>query len=230
MLEAAHWQAEGEVPSAAARAMAELCRTYWYPLYAYVRRCGHDAPEAEDLTQEFFARLLAKDALAHVSRNKGKFRSFLLASLKHFLANQWDRSQALKRGGGRAILSLDTRAAETRYGLEPTHDLTPEKIYDRQWAMTLLNQVLQQLQAEFAALGEQNVFDELKGVFGAADPQEGYARIGTRLNMSEGAAKVAVHRLRRRYRKLLRERIAQTVAGPDEIDEEIRQLFSAFER
>ena len=212
----------------AAEAMAELCRVYWYPLYAYVRRRGHDTHEAEDLTQEFFLRLLAKDSLASVDREKGKFRAFLLASLKNFLANQWDRRQAKKRGGGQTVLPLDTLDAESRYRLEPSHNLTPERLFERQWAMTVLDQVLARLQAEFAAGGKQTLFDRLKQFLTAARGSVGYAPIAAELNMSEGAVKVAVHRLRRRYRELLRDEIAQTVANPEEIDEEIRYLLSCL--
>ena len=146
----------------AGRALEELCRAYWYPLYAYVRRRGYDVHEAEDLTQEFFARLLAKHYLADVDRTKGKFRSFLLASLKHFLANEWDRAHAAKRGGGQPLLSLATRTAETRYRSEPADELDPEKLLERQWALALLDQVLDRLQAESVADGKGEQFDQLK--------------------------------------------------------------------
>lgn len=212
----------------AGRALEELCRTYWYPLYAYVRGRGHSPHEAEDLTQEFFARLLAKDYLADVDREKGKFRSFLLASLKHFLANEWDRARAAKRGGGRPHLSLDTQMAETRYRSEPANDLIPEKLLDRQWALALLDQVLARLQAEFVADGKKKQFDELKLLLTEGKGATSYAEVAARLGTTEGAAKVAVHRLRRRYRELLREEISHTVAAPAEIEEEIRHLFAAF--
>ena len=217
--------ARGEPSPRAADAMAELCRTYWYPLYAYVRRRGHETSEAEDLTQEFFARLLAKDYLAGVDPEKGKFRAFLLASLKHFLMNEWDRSRAQKRGGGKPLVSLDALSAEGRYRLEPAHNLTAERLFERQWALTVLEQVLARLQAEWASHGRQAIFDALKGsLTGAAEA--GYAEIGDGLAMTEAAVKVAAHRLRRRYRELLREEIAQTVASPEEIDDEIRYLLS----
>jgi RNA polymerase sigma-70 factor (ECF subfamily) len=214
----------------AGRALEELCRAYWYPLYAYVRRRGYDVHEAEDLTQEFFARLLAKNYLADVDRTKGKFRSFLLASLKHFLANEWDRAHAAKRGGGRPVLSLDMQTAETRYRSEPADELTPEKLLERQWALALLDQVLDRLQAEFAADGKLAVFDQLKAFLTEGKGATSYAAIATKLQTTEGAVKVTVHRLRRRYRELLREEISHTVATPVEIEEEIRHLFAAFSR
>lgn len=221
--------ARGSVSPCAAEAMAELCRIYWYPLYAYVRRRGSDAHEAEDLTQEFFLRLLAKNYLAAVDREKGKFRAFLLASLKHFLANEWGRSQAQKRGGGQVIIPLDTLSAESRYRLEPWHDLNPEKLYERQWALTVLEQVLGRLQAESLALnGNQAVFERLKQFLTGGRESASYAQVAAELEMTEGAVKTAVHRLRRRYRQLLREEIAQTVAGPEEIDDEIRYLLSCL--
>jgi RNA polymerase sigma-70 factor (ECF subfamily) len=211
----------GESPQAA-RALDELCRIYWYPLYAYVRRCGHEAREAEDLTQEFFARLLAKNYLADVQREKGKFRSFLLASLKHFLANEWDRARAQKRGGQHTHLSLDT--AETRYRAEPTDELSADKLLDRQWAIALLDQVLNRLGAETDA----KQFDALKPFLTADKDAIPYGEVAGKLGTTEGAVKVAVHRLRKRYRQLLREEIAHTVAGPAEVEEEIRHLFAAF--
>lgn len=210
----------------AAEALAELCRTYWYPLYAYIRRRGHTTHAAEDLTQEFFARLLAQDFLAGVAREKGKFRSFLLAALKHFLANEWDRAQSQKRGGGRRLIPLDALSAESRYRQEPADTLTPEKLFERQWAATLLEQTLARLQAEFAAEGKLTQFEALKGYLTTDAPSSSYADVGEKLALSAGAVKVAVHRLRRRYRELLRSEIAQTVADPADVDEEIRHLLA----
>jgi RNA polymerase sigma factor (sigma-70 family) len=212
----------------AGRALEELCRTYWYPLYAYVRRCGHSPHEAEDLTQEFFARLLARNYLADVDREKGKFRSFLLASLKHFLANEWDRAQTQKRGGKHQHVSFDIHAAEIRYQQEPSNDLTAEKLLDRQWALALLDRVLIRLQAEFVTDGKGKQFEQLRTFLTEGKGATSYAVVAAKLDTTEGAAKVAVHRLRRRYRELLREEIAHTVADPANIDEEIRQLFAAF--
>ena len=212
----------------AGRALEELCRAYWYPLYAYVRRRGYDVHDAEDLTQEFFARLLAKHYLADVDRTKGKFRSFLLASLKHFLANEWDRAHAAKRGGGQPLLSLDTQKAETRYRSEPADELTAEKLLDRQWALALLDQVLDRLQAEFVADGKAEQFDQLKMFLTEGKGTTSYAAVATKLQTTEGAIKVGVHRLRRRYRELLREEISHTVATSAEIEDEMRHLFAAF--
>jgi RNA polymerase sigma factor (sigma-70 family) len=220
--------ARGDVTPRSREAMEELCRLYWYPLYAYVRRRGHEAHEAEDLTQEFFLRLLAKNYLADLDPQKGKFRAFLLTSLKHFLANEWDRTHAQKRGGREVVISLDALKAESRYQLEPAHDLTPEKLFERQWALAVLDQVLVRLQAEFAAEGKQTVFDQLKPFLAAGRQAGGHAEAAARLGMTEGAVKTAVHRLRRRYRQLLREEIAQTVADPEEIDEEIRYLLACL--
>ena len=210
----------------AGRALEELCRLYWYPLYAYVRRRGYESHEAEDLTQDFFARLLAKNYLADVDRAKGKFRSFLLVSLKHFLANEWDRAQAEKRGGGHTIISLD---AETRYRQEPKDELSADKLLDRQWAIALLDQVLDRLGAEYGDAGKIEVFEQLKVTLTGASAAIPYAAVAVKLGTTEGAVKVAAHRLRQRYRKLLREEIAHTVASPAEVDEEIRHLFAAFQ-
>lgn len=229
---ATHWTvvvaAGQEASPQARRALEELCRTYWYPLYAYVRRRGFESHEAEDLTQEFFARLLAKNYLANVDRQKGKFRSFLLASLKHFLANEWDRAQAQKRGGQHTHISLDARAAETRYQSEPSDELSADKLLDRQWAVALLDQVLAQLGAEYAAAGKEELFEQLKGSLTGTKDSIPYTTVAAKLGTTEGAVKVAGHRLRQRYRKMLRQEIAHTVASPAEIDEEIRHLFTAF--
>ncbi|HEV3304183.1 MAG TPA: sigma-70 family RNA polymerase sigma factor [Planctomycetaceae bacterium] len=209
-------------------ALATLCENYWYPLYAYVRRRGHDADEAQDFTQTFFARLLEKNDLAAADPARGRFRSFLLASLKHFLANEWDRARAVKRGGGRAVLSIDFGTAEERYRAEPSHDLTPEKIFERRWALVLLENVLARLHDESARAGKTDSFDRLKGFLTGEQPAITYGQLAAELNTSEGALKVAVHRLRRRYRELLRAEIEETVADAQEIDQEIRDLFSAL--
>lgn len=208
-------------------ALTELCQIYWYPLYAFVRRSGYSAPNAEDMTQEFFTRLLSKDCLARVDRTKGRFRSFLLASMKHFLANQRDRAQARKRGGGKRIIPLDAIDAESRYDLASANQLTPEKIYDRQWAMTLLGEVLETLRQEMFSAGKACHFNELRNFLTRSEKICLYAQAAANLHMTEGAVKVTVYRLRRRYRELLREHIAQTVANLDEVDDEIRHLFSA---
>jgi RNA polymerase sigma factor (sigma-70 family) len=211
----------------ASQALATLCENYWFPLYAFVRRAGYSAEDAQDLTQEFFARLLAQRFLTNVDRQKGRFRSFLLATLKHFLADQWDRDHAQKRGGRQTIISFDSLDAETRYRLEPASNLTPEKMFEKQWALSLLEQVLSRLHAEMVALGNSELFEALKDALTGVRSGT-YAALGAELGMSEGAVKVAAHRLRRRYRDLLREEIAQTVASAEEIDEEIRYLLSCL--
>jgi len=211
-----------------ATALATLCETYWYPLYVFVRRRGRDADDAQDLVQAFFARLLEKNDLAAAGRERGKFRSFLLTSLKHFLANEWDRQRAQKRGGGQPLLSIDFGTADDRYRAEPSHDLTAEKVFERRWAMVLLANVLARLQQEFVQAGKSDTFDHLKIFLTGEQPALTYGQLGAELAMNEGAVKVAVHRLRRRYRDLLRDEIGQTLADPEEIDQEIRDLFAAI--
>jgi RNA polymerase sigma-70 factor (ECF subfamily) len=226
-----HWSlvlaARDRAEPGAADALASLCGLYWYPLYAYVRRRGHGADEAHDLTQEFFARLLEKDYLADVDRDRGKFRAFLAAACNHFLANEHDRARAKKRGGGRRVLSLGAADAEGRYRAEPADDLTPEKLFERRWALALLQQVMTRLRDEFEAKGKGRLFDRLRG-FLVGEKGGGYRRAADELGLSEGAVKVAVHRLRQRYRALLREEIGRTVATPEQVEEEVRELFAAL--
>jgi RNA polymerase sigma factor (sigma-70 family) len=209
-------------------ALAALCQRYWLPLYAYVRRRVPDGAEAEDLTQEFFARLLEKKALGRASPERGRFRSFLLAALKNFLANAWDRANAQKRGGRRGRLSLDFDAGASRLRLEPAHDLTPERAYERRWALTLLELVVGRLQGEFTAAGKARQFELLKGAITAGGHTLAWGAVAAELGVSEEAARQAAHRLRKRYRELLRDEIAQTVAGPADVEEEIRCLFEAL--
>jgi RNA polymerase sigma-70 factor (ECF subfamily) len=211
-------------------ALAALARTYWYPLYAFIRRQGHPADQAQDLTQEFFTRLLEKDALGRVDQSRGRFRSFLLAACKNFLANEHDRARAQKRGGGRTFVSIDFRDAESQYSLEPTHNLTAERLFERRWALALLHDVLYRLREEFAARGKEQLFEGLRHHLVADSASTPYARSAAALGMTEGAFKVAVHRLRQRYRELLREAIAQTLEtdAPEDVEEEIRQLFQAL--
>jgi len=209
-------------------ALEELCRTYWYPLYAYVRRQGHSKEDAEDLTQAFFARFLAKNYLEKLSSEKGKFRAFLLASLKHFLANEWDRAGRQKRGGGVAPLSLDWQDADTRFQIDPADRLSPDKLYDRAWAVTLLERVIALLAEENAAEAKARLFERLRPFLVAGSSGIPYAQAAAQLGMTEGAVRVAVHRLRRRYRELLRQEIGQTLAQPERIEEEIQALFRAF--
>ena len=215
--------------STGARASLEkLCRTYWHPIYAFVRRQGHGPHDAQDLTQEFFARLLEKNAIGEVDPDRGRFRSFLLAALKHFLANEWDKARAQKRGGGQVLIPIDAQSAETSCGVDPADHLTADKIFERRWALTLLDVVLQRLQEEYATDGKALLFEQFKPTLTEASRSVPYAEIASRLNMSEGAVKVAVHRLRKRYRELLRAEIADTVAGLDEVEDEVRQLFAAL--
>jgi len=227
-----HWSvvvAAGRGDSTQARtALEKLCRTYWPPIYAFVRRQGHAPHDAQDLTQEFFARLLAKKSLADVDRAKGRFRSFLLASLKHFLANEWDKARAEKRGGGQTLIPIDVHDAETSYGVDPADKLTAERVFEHRWALTLLDLVLQRLREEYVTDSKEKLFEQLKITLTEASRSVPYAEIAARLEMTEGAVKVAVHRLRQRYRELLRAEIADTVAGPGEVEEEIRALFSAL--
>ena len=226
-----HWSvvlaaANEETPEAAA-ALERLCRTYWYPLYAYVRREGHSPADAQDLTQEFFARLLARNSLAQVAPEKGKFRAFLLAAMRHFLSDQRDRVRAAKRGGGVEILSLDAQKAEERYRLEPVDRLDAEKIYERRWAMTLLKQALDRLREESEAAGKAAWFDRLRS-FVAGDSDVTSDKAAKELGLAAGTLRGAVHRLRVRYRALVREEIAHTVADPSEIEEEIRYLITVM--
>ncbi|HEY1859313.1 MAG TPA: sigma-70 family RNA polymerase sigma factor [Gemmataceae bacterium] len=227
-----HWSvvlAAGDRESAVARAaLADLCAAYWHPLYAFVRRLGYNAEQSQDLTQEFFTRLLEKDYLKAVDRERGKFRTFLLASFRHFLANEYDRATAQKRGGGKAILSLDFRASEERNRMEPAHALTAEKLYERRWALALLEQALARLRREFASSGRGDLFEALKVFLTGEKANVSHEQLARRLGMSEGAITVAVHRLRQRYREVLREEIGRTVNDPAEIDGEIRDLFAAL--
>jgi RNA polymerase sigma factor (sigma-70 family) len=208
-------------------ALAQLCQAYWYPLYSFVRRQGYSPHDAEDLTQAFFAQLLEKRGLKRVDPEQGRFRTFLLASLKNFLANDWDRAHALKRGGGRTIVSLAEECAESRYQLEPSNAMTPDRCFERQWAMTLLDQVLDALREEYHAEDKGDLFEELKAVF--IGQPGAYAVMAARLQRSEGAIKTAVHRLRRRYRELMRARIAETVGeGEGDVEDELRHLLAVL--
>lgn len=209
-------------------ALARLCQTYWHPLYAYVRRLGHSPHDAQDLTQEFFARLLAKNYLADADAARGRFRSFLLAALKHFLANEWEKARAQKRGGGQIPIPIDPIAAETGCHFEPADPATAETIFERRWALTLLDQVLRRLRREYVSTGREALFEQLKPTLTEASRSVRYAEIAIRLGTTEGAVKVAVHRLRQQYRELLRAEIAETVATPEEVEDELRNLFAAL--
>jgi RNA polymerase sigma factor (sigma-70 family) len=209
-------------------ALAELCGMYWYPLYAFVRRSGYSREEAEDLTQEYFTRLLAKNWLGSVDRSKGRFRAFLLVTMKHFLANEWRRAQTEKRGGKLSIVPLDTDQAEERYHREPADTSTPDLLYDRRWALTIIENVFAALRSEMEEAGKLQLFETLKDLLSPDARHFSYAEAGSRLRMSEDAVKMTVYRLRKRYRDLLRAHIAATVSTNAEVDLEIRELFRVF--
>jgi RNA polymerase sigma factor (sigma-70 family) len=211
------------------RALESLCETYWYPLYAYVRRRVPDVNEAQDLTQAFFAELLEKNYVGSAVPDRGRFRAFLLTAFKHFLAKQWEKAKAQKRGGGRAPISLDFESADSNLRIEPSSGLTAEQCYDQQWAIALLGQILERLEVEFEQAGKAKLFDLLKGFIIGDHTGTTYAQVAESLNMTEAAARKSASRMRRRYGELLREEIAQTVAGPDEVDDEIRNLFATLE-
>lgn len=209
-------------------ALEKLCRTYWYPLYAYVRRRGQSAADAQDLTQAFFARLLERNWVGDADRTRGRFRTFLLTAMSRFLAGEWDKVRAQKRGGGQTHVPLQLDTAETRYGLEPADDRTPEQSYERRWALTLLDTVLRRLKAEYEHEGRGELFARLNPSLTGGRESQPYAELAAQLNMNEGAVKVAVHRLRKRYRQLLRAEITQTMTATEDVDEELRHLFSVL--
>jgi RNA polymerase sigma-70 factor (ECF subfamily) len=227
-----HWSlvlAAGGTGSQEVRpAMTRLLETYWYPLYAFVRRKGRDADEAFDLTQEFLARLLERNVLHAADPEKGRFRTFLLSALERFLVDEWRREGRKKRGGGRTVLSLSFADAEERYRLEPADTLTPERIYERRWAITLLELGLRRLEEECSVAGREELFAAVKPVIAGEDPLRAYAAIASELGMTEGALKTQVHRLRGRFRAILRAEIGQTVAGPADVAEEIQHLFQSL--
>jgi RNA polymerase sigma factor (sigma-70 family) len=213
--------AAGTSGSKSREALADLCRMYWHPLYSYVRRQGHDADQAQDLTQSFIARLLEKNTLQKFQEQRGRFRTFLLASLKHFLANERDSARAQKRGGGQAPIPIDS-------GVNPSDSLTPEKAFERQWALGVLSRSLERLRDEFARTGKAEHFERLRGHLTGDDSAIRYRDVARELSMTEGAVKVAIHRLRLRFHEALREEISMTVAHPEDIGDEIRYLMSAI--
>jgi RNA polymerase sigma factor (sigma-70 family) len=226
-----HWSmvltaANGNV-AAAARALEQLCAKYWYPIYAFIRRRGSDIHEAEDLTQAFFAHLLEKESLKHADRQKGKFRTFLLAALTNFLNNEWDRRVTLKRGGKFQILSLDEMVAEKRYLLEPVESATPEKLFERRWALALLEQALNRLKQEYATEGKAELFGRLEPCLTGEVSRGFHDECASALGMNPGAVRTALHRLRQRFGQLLRNEVSQTVTSEAEVNEEIRHLFAA---
>jgi DNA-directed RNA polymerase specialized sigma24 family protein len=229
-----HWslvlQAGRQDAPEADRALAELCRLYWYPLYAHVRRFGHGPETAQDLTQEFFARLLQKNYLSTADRRRGRFRGFLLTAFKCFLANEWDRSTAQKRGGGQEPVWLDALEAEERYRFEPVDRVSADQLYDRRWALDLLARVRARLAADYLAAGRSARFEALEQFLPGAQPAESQAAVGERLGLTENTVKQEVHRLKKRFVELLRAEVAQTVAHPDEVDEELRHLVDVVAR
>jgi len=222
--------ARGDSGPRAREALSVLCQVYWFPIYAYIRRLGYRQEEAEDLTQGFFTRVVEKHYLRHFERERGRFRSFLLSALKHFMANERDWARAQKRGGALAAVPLDgvLHTAESRYCLEPRHELTPEKIFERQWALAVLTRVQDRFQAEAARSGKGDQFDRLKAFLTGEDSDVRYRALAVELETTEGALKVAIHRLRQRFRELLREEISHTVADPNDVGDELRYLMAAI--
>ena len=228
-----HWSvvlAAGNSTSPTADAALErLCVTYRYPLYAYLRRKGYTEHDAEDLTQGFFARLLERHAFRSVTPNRGaKFRTFLLTALNHFATDERDRQQAQKRGGGKKLLSFDAQRDEERYCLEPGHEETPEKLFERRWALALLDSALAALEQEYRRTGKTAVFEQLRGALVEGVLEQSYAQAGAQIGMTEEGVKKAAQRLRRRYQEILREEIRNTVASPAEVEEELRHLWSVM--
>ncbi len=210
------------------QALAELCQTYWYPLYAFVRRQGHSREDAEDLVQAFFARFLQKNYLEGLSSERGKFRAFLLACLKHFLANEWDKSKRFKRGGAAQHLALDWQTAEQRYQLEPPDIASPDRLFDREWAKALLQRVLARLKQEYQAAGKADLFEHAKTSLMAPGDAVPHVEAAAALGLGADALRVAVHRLRKRYREMLKEEIAQTLSDAADVQEELRSLQEAL--
>jgi len=229
-----HWsvvlEARAGQDTGAQAALETLCDAYWYPLYAFVRRQGYAPEDAEDLTQGFFARLLKKDYLVDILPGKGRFRSFLLTALKRFLADEHDKATAQKRGGGQVPISLDAQTAEDRYRFEPTENWTPERLFDRRWAITVLAQARERLREEYFAAGKGALFEQLKGCYDQDETTVSYADAAAQLALPENTVKSHVHRLRRRYGQLLRAEIAQTVSSEAEVEEEIRYLLEVVSR
>jgi RNA polymerase sigma factor (sigma-70 family) len=229
-----HWSvvltAGGTDTTSARDALASLCQNYWYPLYSYVRRRGSSPEDAEDLTQEFFAQFLEKNWVERADREKGRFRTFLLSAMNYFLANEWDKARAQKRGGGVRLLPLEFDAAEMRYSREPADNVTPEQHFERRWALALLELVLKRLSDEHEQDGKADLFAALNPCLVGDRTSHPYAELGAKLGIGEGAVKSAVHRLRQRYRQLLRQEIAQTIAGPGDLEDELRHLFVVLAR
>jgi RNA polymerase sigma factor (sigma-70 family) len=213
---------------AARQALASLCSVYWYPIYAFIRRRGAASHDAEDLTQEFFCQFLEKNSLGKVSPQAGRFRSFLLACLKHFLAHEREKAQAQRRGGGRATIPLDSAEAESRYLQEPADNATPERMFEKRWALTVLGGALEDLRQEYVQCEKSDLFEDLRGCLPGGQGGPSRAELAAKRGVGVNAIDVAIHRLRRRFGALLRERVAQTVATDSEVDEEIRYLASVI--
>ncbi len=227
-----HWSVvlaagHGDSPQAL-EALETLCRTYWYPLYVYIRRRGHGPEDAQDLTQEFFLRLLKRNYPAQADQARGRFRSFLLLTLNHFLSDEQERATAQKRGGGQVFVALDEQAPEDRYRLEPADELDPEKAFERRWAQTVLDQALARLRSEYATAGEAALYEVLKTFEPGEQNPLSYAEAARRLGVTESAVKSLIHRLRQRHRQLVREEIAHTVSTAAEVDEELRHLIAVI--
>ena len=229
-----HWSvvlaAGREADLQASEALEQLCRAYWYPLYVFIRRRGHGPEDAQDLTQEFFARFLRKEYFRLADPARGRFRTFLVHALEHFLVNEWKRTRRVCRGGGTPPISLEIDGVEARYARESAGTMTPEQAYERRWATTLLDQVLDALQEEYAEANRERVFEELAGSLWGKDHSISFAEVGGRLGVTEGAARVALCRFRRRYRERFRAAVAQTVADPTEVEEELRHLITVVSR
>ncbi len=227
-----HWSVvvsaqDGSSPRSA-EALERLCRAYWYPLYGYARGVGHSPADAEDLTQGFFARLLEKDYLKAAAREKGRFRTFLLTAFKAFMANEWDRQHARKRGGFAEFVAIDQELAESRFAAEPAHKAQPDVLFDRHWAVALLDMTLARLKEEYVSSGRARLFEVLQGCLVRQEKNVPDSQVASTLNVTEPAVKMAVYRLRARYRELLEAEIAQTVSSPEEVEEELRHLFASF--
>jgi RNA polymerase sigma factor (sigma-70 family) len=217
----------GDTPEAAA-ALEHLCARYWYPLYAYIRRRGSSHADAADLTQAFFERLLERNFLDGLSRGVGRFRSFLLTALKNFLVNEWESGKCIKRGGGRKIISLNDSTADELYLKEPADDASPDKLFEKRWALSVIEHVLKRLHIEFVASEKAELFEVLKPTLTAEKLDQSYAEIAAAFGLSEGALKVTIHRMRKRFGQLLREEIAETVQDSSEVDDEMRHLIEAL--
>jgi RNA polymerase sigma-70 factor (ECF subfamily) len=220
--------AQGGSSTSSRQALEALCQSYWYPLYAFVRVQGNDPEASLDLTQAYFTELLEKDYLKDVDPSLGRFRAFLKVSVKHFLSKERDKEKVLKRGGKSNVISLDGEDAESRYRFEPVDRLTPEEIFERRWAMTTIERVLGKLREEFSEAGKEVEFQRLKGHLTGDEPRIPYQKVAEELGTSEGAVKASVHRLRQRFGRQLRQEIAETVADPQEVDDEVRHLLQVI--